>query len=255
MLFTLYFIEDMQYSKNVSIDAKKITFIPESYLVDTNVNLPVPAKRLIPEWYKDSTSFNSGNFLEIIDGKALKTMKLCMPLFDSLSAGYIQTSWCDIHIERNKDELIYHYSDGPEIIGSRDVREAQKMPTPNGYEFLGTFWNRCWGIKTPKGYSTLITHPFYRNDLPFISTSGIIDTDTYHLPGKVSFFIRKDFEGIIKEGTPLFQIIPFKRDNWQIEKENYTEELEKINQRRRHDIFKKFVGRYKNAYWSRKDYN
>ena len=32
----------------------------------------------------------------------------------------------------------------------------------------------------------------------------------FHLP----MWLKKDFIGIIKKGTPIAQIIPFKRDNW-----------------------------------------
>jgi hypothetical protein len=31
------------------------------------------------------------------------------------------------------------------------------------------------------------------------------------------FFLKKDFNGIIKAGTPIIQAIPFKRETWDME--------------------------------------
>ena len=54
--------------------------------------------------------------------------------------------------------------------------------------------------------------------LPFVSTSGIINNDKVFQPGSIPFFIRKGFNGIIPKGTPIIQIIPFKRNNWKSKK-------------------------------------
>jgi hypothetical protein len=43
--------------------------------------------------------------------------------------------------------------------------------------------------------------------------SGIVDSTILH-EGSIPFFIKKGFEGIIPAGTPILQIIPFKKDNW-----------------------------------------
>jgi hypothetical protein len=54
-----------------------------------------------------------------------------------------------------------------------------------------------------------------RFDLPFTTMSGIADTDKHPLgAGNMPFFLKEDFEGFIPKGTPLFQVFPFKRDNW-----------------------------------------
>jgi hypothetical protein len=61
----------------------------------------------------------------------------------------------------------------------------------------------------------LITHPINRYDLPFTSVSGLADYDVYPLPGNVSFHIKEGFEGTIPAGTPIMQIIPIKREDWE----------------------------------------
>ena len=61
----------------------------------------------------------------------------------------------------------------------------------------------------------MITHPLNRNDLPFITISGIVDGNfAISADGNVPFYIKNNFEGIIPQGTPIAQLIPFYRQNW-----------------------------------------
>jgi hypothetical protein len=57
----------------------------------------------------------------------------------------------------------------------------------------------------------------YRDDLPFYSLPSIVDTDRHPAPVNFPFFLRKDFTGILESGTPIMQIIPFKREEWKSE--------------------------------------
>jgi hypothetical protein len=74
-----------------------------------------------------------------------------------------------------------------------------------------------WAIDTPPGYSIMIMHPMYREDVPFTTLPGLIDTDGYGGAMNILFMLRRDFQGIIPAGTPIAQVIPFKREDWQHE--------------------------------------
>ena len=52
------------------------------------------------------------------------------------------------------------------------------------------------------------------HDLPFSTFSGIVDTDKHPMCISFPFLIRKDFNGILKKGTPIAQCIPIKRENF-----------------------------------------
>jgi hypothetical protein len=100
----------------------------------------------------------------------------------------------------------------------------------------------------------LFKHPSYRDDLPFTSISGIIDSDEFILNGKVGFFIKDNFTGLIPKGTPMYQMIPFKRDDWKSES-RMLEDEEKDNWHRiANNITSVFTGGYKKKYWKRKKY-
>jgi hypothetical protein len=56
--------------------------------------------------------------------------------------------------------------------------------------------------------------PYYLGEQRFSLLPAIIDTDTYHLPITVAGTLNVKDLVRIEPGTPLLQIIPFKRDDW-----------------------------------------
>jgi len=65
-----------------------------------------------------------------------------------------------------------------------------------------------------------------------------------------SFFVKKNFKGILKQGTPLIQVFPFKRDDWEmsINKEVNSEEISE----QRIMLRSTFENGYKMKYWVKK---
>jgi len=126
---------------------------------------------------------------------------------------------------------------------------------PWGYDAFHFAWYGEWAVELPKGYSALYIQPMNRYELPFETTSGIIDSDKVNLFGTVPFFIAKDFEGTLPKGTPFLQIIPFKRENWKSEYE-YPDHMKIYNDNM--ENIKKYRtpkgGVYLNDVWERRQY-
>jgi hypothetical protein len=64
------------------------------------------------------------------------------------------------------------------------------------------------------------------------------------------FYIKKNFEGLIPVGTPMFQILPIKRDSWKTTSEKYSVEIPKRLSKQR-KVFWEF---YKKNMWQKKYY-
>jgi hypothetical protein len=82
-------------------------------------------------------------------------------------------------------------------------------------QFIVKF-NNFWTIESPPGYSLLITHPVNRQDLPFTTLTGLVDTDRYK-DNFINFPARwRDpaFNGVLPKGTPIAQCLPVKRAIW-----------------------------------------
>lgn len=193
---------------------KKIKFESRAnYLFDESEK-PIPAIKKMPEWWKKTLIKVSKGHSE-----SVPTIKRCGPMMDSIGSGYIITLWCDLEVTRKDGKVIIKaYSEGLEIdelpVRPWDSNQVGLFEKP--YGFSGDIYKfyQPWIIKTPKGWSTLFMHPLGYNDLPIRGITGIVDTGMLTTDINCPFIIRDDFEGIIKRGTPLSQLIPVKTSNW-----------------------------------------
>lgn len=208
------------------------------------LDLPKPANKFIPEWYKNIDSYVNK------EKKPYEhTIKKCIPVYDAITAGYIITLPADIHVSQ-KDGFPYYMWSNLGLIEFHPVTQAPNHPNTNGFPYPKII--NPWSIKTPKGYSVLFVQPFHRNSV-FTIFPGIVDTDNYYAPVNLPFTLNdSNFEGLIPEGTPIAQVIPFKRESWNmkfgsekvlIEQKNLTLKLRN-----------KFFNAYRNIYWNKKEY-
>jgi hypothetical protein len=200
----------------MNIKKKVIGFIPGYEFKDTEhlIDYPIPSRLSIPDWYKKLPLYRGKNKFDGANG-ANSTVKGCIPFLESLTLGYSLVVQQDLEVTRSSNGAIINWGGGIPIVKMREGHEY--MPVPVGCDFEQFSWNTVVGFELPKGYSAIITHPLNRYDLPFISSSGVYD-DGLNFNGTFSFWLKKDFEGIIPAGTPYAQIIPFKREPWKSEK-------------------------------------
>lgn len=238
---------------------KKIIFEQARKHVDGLLKKPKPTITNLPKWFKDEQVFTNGESSLL---KAFKknnfglTYKLCVPVTDSLTAGYILELPADI-IVTNLDTVTGGYVPNIkwavefQVVDNNDISGLGNYPIPVGYNNTFFRWIIDWKIITPEGYSLWVTHPSHRHDLPFFSLTGFVDTDKHPNALFLPFFIKEGFEGIIKEGTPIAQIIPVKRDNWKSIEKNFKDQSDYnfIN-----NIKLNFIRTYKNKYWTKKKY-
>jgi hypothetical protein len=188
--------------------------VPEEYT-------PVPASKMIPDWYKDLESYLSGDKRPDGNASTTATAKRCMPIFDSIASGYIISTHADLWISQRPDEngKIGPYYEWANF-GAITFHPKQQLPDhPDGagHEVSYPKWTNTWAIKTPPGYSCLFISPMHR-ETPIIVLPGIVDTDTYSAPVNFPFVLRDPkMDGLIPAGTPIMQVIPFKRDSWSME--------------------------------------
>jgi len=211
-----------------------------------------PAKSNIPDWYKKGSRF-------INDNKEPKRMpfalgfKLCAAFGDSFTSGYVMPLPFDIAVEQTEGGPVISWRESlPSFVNLRDKDTNTELPVPNGYSPLQFAWQTQHVIKIPKGYSALMTHPFNRYDLPFITLSGIVDGEISLHEGNVPFHMNTKFEGIIPAGTPIMQILLFKTENWtsKIDKKVIDESI--LTKKK---SAMKAYGWYKQNVWKKKMYD
>lgn len=237
----------------------KIIFYPKSRLVSEVV--PPPSKIKVPSWYKDISAYQTRDDLPndkliVKNGSANNSIKACMPFLDTLTSGYTLALWCDVQVRIEQGLTYVDWLNKNEELKPVDSAPNPRVPNMPGYTPYHFSWISHWGIKTPKGYSCLFTHPLNRSELPFHTTSGIIDTDSWGIWGTQPFSLIEGWEGVIPAGTPFTQVIPFKREEWRTEVDSNLgpgslSEWANFEYQRHSSKFKGF---YKSNYWKKKSY-
>jgi len=234
----------------------KFNLIPEL----DYANIPLPAKRYLPDWYKklkplkEDLPKSGGSLLSHISKN--KSAKKCVPFMDTFTSGYILETWCDLEVMEKVDE-----------IGNRDFEinwidmdwvpiqeriQTEGLVVPEGYYKRKVSLQTPFFIKTPPGYSVIISQPFNRFDLPFLALTGIVDTDVHPMfPGNFPLFVKKGSNGIIPKGTPLIQILPFKRDSWSSTRDSNLQKEGLLSKRSGFSVVSDW---YRNNAWSKKTY-
>jgi hypothetical protein len=232
----------------------KITFVLASN--DPSIPEPIPAVKKIPEWYKSIPRYTGKEKKPTVDNGLDGTIKTCMPVLDAMTAGYLILSSADVYISKQEEGTLYQWANhnlitfhSPnQIIGypKSDIKlKGEKAPK----------FTNPWIIQTPKNYSCLFISPLH-HDLPFTTLAGVVDTDTYFNPVNFPFIPDPDFEGLIPKGTPIAQVIPFKRESWEmsIDSVHESSKLQKLFSNVHGTLLSEYFDKYKKHYWAKKEY-
>jgi len=238
--------------------SKIIKFKSTKQYIDLKKYYPKPIKVNLPEWYK-KLKHTPQNF----------TVKGCMPFLETLTTGYVLFLPQDLHLKHN----IYSsdnattlmepsFQDSYEVIrenlnkkGKLDVHSiTQIFKSPLAKKNLNLpvhKINNPWIIETPPGYSCLFVPPLNNSNDKFSIIPGIVNTDLYKQEINFPFVVNGDkyhvLDEILNAGTAYVQIIPFKRDSWEmtIEENNKDLNLFRIN------FIHKLINRYKEFTWEK----
>jgi hypothetical protein len=200
----------------------KIKFISNRvWLSEEHPSAPKPTSKDLPNWYISADRFckrPGGETYVHPDGSKEPSWKACPALYDVLTTGYVYKTPCDIEFFIDDNNNIAVKVADRRYMDVVQVRNPiQDFVEPLGYHKKHFAWYPGWGVEVPDGYSVLYSQPFNRYDLPFLTTSGIVDNDKVNLPGTMPFFISKDWVGVLPAGTPYAQMMPFKREDWSSE--------------------------------------
>jgi len=234
---------------------KKIEFYTETKEIYDSIPHPMPASKFIPKWFKNLQP----------DLENDSTIKRCMPFLDSLTAGYIIPLWQDIYFNTGHKEdgtPFINYSWSVSLIPNADPLSNHSYDQIEGSDIsktpLGRYpikFNNPWVIKTPPGYSCLFVNPLNHYNEDFELISAIVDTDTYTSNIDFPFvFLNDNFNDIVPRGTPLVQVIPFKRETWKssVGAENKIQTQNRLNvSTKLRTVFKKG---YRRFFWHKKTF-
>jgi hypothetical protein len=180
---------------------------------------PIPAVQGLPGWFK-GMPVKAFSELAQVD---LLTVKKCPPFIDAMTCGFLIPLATDVRVDDGEFSWDWEVPQGllPGASHSPlDFHDNSQVTGSPFYEHdrILLKFNTLWTVELPPGYSLLVTHPFNRAELPFVTLTGLVDADRYH-HNFLNFPARwrdPEFSGVLAKGTPVAQCVPIKREDWSI---------------------------------------
>ncbi len=169
---------------------------------------PVPARTALPAWFKRLPGIDQDQLDALCNGL---TVKRCVPFLDALTAGWIIPAPATIRLE---------IADEGRSVTAGWEFDRELVSPHHGWQAAGNPWepralmkfHNPWAIRTPPGWSALITAPLNRPSPAVHILSGVVDCDRYAAPVNFPFVATgEDGVHVLEKGTPLVQVIPFPR--------------------------------------------
>lgn len=198
---------------------KKVEFKAVGKVMYDIAPKPEPASKYIPEWWRSANPYvlsknnTDGKTLDIQDGNTNASFKKCRPMLDGLTFGYMLPLWADVLVKSDQEIPSVQWRVNLPVF---EGHNSQEVEAPDGYsKTLQLKYRNPWVPKLPKGYSLLLIPPVGFPNPVFKPIVGIVDYDNSQHPLLPPVWIKEGFNGVVEKGTPIAQIIPFKRDNWE----------------------------------------
>ena len=188
---------------------------------------PEPVKRVIPEWYikmhmthpdvwKSAKQFAEMGLTAGHIVSAGMTAKACMPMRDYMVSGYLIRSYADVAFtveEREGQEAFTFVTPESSQIEMHHNWQLPSIGDGKTRDYIK--FNNPWVIETDPGYSCLFYPPEYLFEDRFRLLPSIVDTDRYDAPVKFPGMFTKRGDFVVKAGTPLMCVFPYKRDEFE----------------------------------------
>ena len=188
----------------------------------------VPASKMRPEWYSKLRPWVGEPH------QSYPTIKKCMPVNDFIQGGYIVPNPVEqqFNIAPRPDTGVQgfsrEYPGGWTIQAPQEGHEHEQCPVQvNGAKRDYITFSVPWRIETPPGYSCLIMSPFYFFEERFKLFPAIIDTDTIDVSWNNWPGVMLKSQFTLAPGEPLAQVIPFKREDWEMELEVNEDQIKR----------------------------
>ncbi|MGJ7038483.1 hypothetical protein J2Y63_001738 [Shinella sp. BE166] len=170
---------------------------------------PVRAKTALPDWFRKLPAIDETQVSPTNSGI---TVKRCMPFLDAMAAGWVIGLAASVRME---------ISDGGKTVDCGWDFDRTLVSNHASHQVAGNpreplppcKFHNYWTIRTPPGWSCLFVPPLNRPNGVFEIVAGVVDTDTYQSEIHFPFFaIGEDGLHMLERGTPIVQVIPFRRD-------------------------------------------
>lgn len=187
--------------------SKKPTIVLECFTYEKHVAEEYPiieAAKTVPEWFSNM----KGDYL--FNGFIPRaTVKKCPAIVRNITSGIILPIWSDLALKNNTQtqEYFWAFSDGTNCEPhDREQWDAFKSPSESAHLKLLSPWR----FKTKQDIKFLWQSPYYHKTNPLLEIVQGIDCYQHTHSTTINCFIdiTKDYNTLIRAGSPLVHLIP-----------------------------------------------
>jgi len=190
---------------------------------------PVPASKMQPDWWKKSK-------VHTVDkGQVSISLRACPAMHDWLSTGYYIATNRDIHCIYREDDTAGGGWDTWVLPDGENYENSYSSPSHSKHQLMEDNFSFLrgdgsteqpydafkfkvpWCVATPPGYSSLYLDPFLHQNKYFRAWQGTMDTDMFNRMDdntQVIVYPLHNKSFVITKGTPILQIVPYRREQW-----------------------------------------
>ena len=203
-----------------------VTFRCDPALIDL-LPPPVPAREALPDWLRTMAP----RVHSPLHGREIRSVKQCPPFVDAMAQGFMILLPCDVQVRDGR--FSWDWPLPPLTVEQHPASPlsfhaaAQLQGLPGAVSGRAAIkFNSFWTIETEPGWSLFAMHPANREDLPFRTLSGRVDSDRFIDAGINFPALWRDpgFDGVLPRGTPIAQCLLLRREPLELRVEAFTPE-------------------------------
>lgn len=214
---------------------------PEALVIKNTI--PQPAINFVPKWFNNIPTHTNRHNTII----KLGTARTCPSFSETFKDGYIIPAPCDIYLRVNKEKSWEWQTANNKIsltIHEDDTLLDYLPPKSNIKKVFKLHYP--FNIFTSKGISTRVMPVFWEFNKDFTVPHGQFHTDKVHQLNLQILYTSDKEEIVIKQGTPLAHLIPFKRNKFNYKIINQTNKYLKKHNDYLYKVTNKFRGGWYN---------
>lgn len=167
---------------------------------------PQPSRLEYPNWFKNMPVLTNGQRKQSRGG----TVKRCPSFIEWFGQGYVLKMWSDVVFYNDAENWGWETPDGK---FRWDIHPTYQFQDYLPHDRVNVVYKAVspWKIITPKGWSCYELPLLFDYNNDWQVMAGINGTDTFHEWNTTIGLFGDKSEIFIPRGTPISQIVPFKR--------------------------------------------
>lgn len=211
---------------------KKINYIVTNDVYYQSKDLlPKPIKNFIPDWYKKVPIEKSSDSMFANWKRKIRNVKSCPSFIDTYKEGFVLVAPTDIQIFYDKEQDTWYwrtpydlfpFEKDTENIAFHDGKQMSDYLPPSAKTRIIFKIHYPMFLNVPKGYNIRVLPIPFQYNSDWVASPGVYNPNNVSQVNLLIEYTSDKDEILIKQGTPLAVHIPYKKEKFTLNTEQYN---------------------------------